>query len=71
MIEHKEDKIKMLEDHDCLKYVKEQMPKECLEEYELMTLMDWLHELLTYVINFIKNKIISTNKQVIFDIWKI
>jgi hypothetical protein len=40
MIEHKEDKIKMLEDHDCLKYVKEQMPKECLEEYELMTLMD-------------------------------
>ena len=40
MIEHKEEKILEMEDHDCLLYIRSQMPKECLEEYELMTLMD-------------------------------
>lgn len=40
MIEKKEQKIYTMEDHDCLQYLRSTMPRECLEEYELMFLMD-------------------------------
>jgi hypothetical protein len=40
MIEHKEDKILTLEDHDLLQYIRNEMPNECLSEINMVYLMD-------------------------------